>query len=123
LEGDGCHPREWAGHTVSVGPLEGDHEVIGTKLDIFVHETSVHAKDVNRDSIMDKLMVFYVDGVVDDCTDVGRKLSGGHAKLIRYEVPDGRPSISGDQHLQFTQHCSGFIEHWNVKERVERWNL
>jgi hypothetical protein len=38
-EGDGCHPRKWVGYAIHVGLLEGNHEEIGTELDVFTqHE-------------------------------------------------------------------------------------
>jgi hypothetical protein len=61
-EGVGCHPSgEWVCHTINMELLlEGNHEMLGKKLNVLTSETFVH------DAEEDKLVLFYADSITDE---------------------------------------------------------
>lgn len=68
--------------------LEGNqHEAIGTKVDVLIHETCIHAEEVKGDSIMNKL-VFTVDSIAD--------VADGHTDRAGGRESPGRQDNCGE---------------------------
>jgi len=82
LERDTVHPVKGVLSTIDLGLVEVEQEAVSTELNVVAHEVCIHAEELDRNSVTDKLM-FNLDSILDNLSNAE---GGGRGDKISMEL-------------------------------------